>query len=199
MACKNVSNNPIHNARHAVMSACGIRKRSDISAPTHCQSNPNRQLKVADWKSRDYTEGSCQVQDGKTVIGAGVYHPMRLKDLVQSNGAGITNNIVMGKPGLAAIAYSLTNCHGQPQLTSPTQKSNNANANGNILTDTGIPNGGPSRTPFYNIARLAREEARPSTYKSSSPTPNRIYFPELKDTSKSQMHAKHRTNDSENG
>eukprot|EP00967_Tisochrysis_lutea_P127881 scaffold218096_cov31-Tisochrysis_lutea.AAC.1 len=68
-----------------------------------------------------------------------------------------------------------------------------ANANGNILTDTGIPNGGPSRTPFYNIARLAREEARPSTYKSSSPTPNRIYFPELKDTSKSQMHAKHRT------
>eukprot|EP00983_Pelagomonas_calceolata_P027065 850752-Pelagomonas_calceolata.AAC.1 len=33
----------------------------------------------------------------------------------------------------------------------------------NNLMDTGIPNAGPGGNPFYNIAWLAREEARPST------------------------------------
>eukprot|EP00983_Pelagomonas_calceolata_P047010 1140428-Pelagomonas_calceolata.AAC.1 len=37
---------------------------TDITAPIPCQSNPNLQLKVIGWKSRAYTDGSCQVQDG---------------------------------------------------------------------------------------------------------------------------------------
>eukprot|EP00983_Pelagomonas_calceolata_P077386 1153835-Pelagomonas_calceolata.AAC.8 len=79
----NVSNDPILNARHAVMP--GIRKCEnfplekkeiptaphkpaiDIIAPVPFQFNPNLQLKVA----------SCQIQaQGKAVLGAGVYYPM---------------------------------------------------------------------------------------------------------------------------
>ena len=33
-------------------------------------------LKVADWNFWTYTDGSCHIQEGKQVIGAGVYdHP----------------------------------------------------------------------------------------------------------------------------
>eukprot|EP00983_Pelagomonas_calceolata_P132451 1161867-Pelagomonas_calceolata.AAC.4 len=42
----------------------------------------------------------------------------------------------------------------------------------NNLTDTGIPNTGPGCNPFYNIAWLARGEARPTTPESSIPIPN---------------------------
>eukprot|EP00983_Pelagomonas_calceolata_P019925 629483-Pelagomonas_calceolata.AAC.1 len=57
-----------------------------------------------------YTDGSCQVQDGKTVIGGGVYHPMGgFKNLVESNGAGITNTT--GRADLAAIVATLTHEH----------------------------------------------------------------------------------------
>eukprot|EP00983_Pelagomonas_calceolata_P003172 103931-Pelagomonas_calceolata.AAC.1 len=57
-----------------------------------------------------YTDGSCQVQDGKTIIGAGVYHTMSdSKNLVESNGAGITNTI--GRAELAAVAAALTHTH----------------------------------------------------------------------------------------
>eukprot|EP00983_Pelagomonas_calceolata_P027934 876182-Pelagomonas_calceolata.AAC.2 len=70
------------------------RPASDITAPTPCQSNPNLQLKVAVWKSWAYTNGSCQVQNNKTVIGAGVCHPISdLKYLVELNDAGITNTM----------------------------------------------------------------------------------------------------------
>eukprot|EP00983_Pelagomonas_calceolata_P069880 1150548-Pelagomonas_calceolata.AAC.2 len=85
-------NDPIRNARHAVMLGIGKCKKLslekkqiskvpykpaiDITAPIPCQSNPNLQLKVADSKAWAYIDGSCQVQDGKTVIRAGVYHPM---------------------------------------------------------------------------------------------------------------------------
>eukprot|EP00983_Pelagomonas_calceolata_P042208 1138388-Pelagomonas_calceolata.AAC.2 len=41
----------------------------DIAAPVPFQSNPNLQFKVAGWKSWAYTDGNCQVEDGKTVIG----------------------------------------------------------------------------------------------------------------------------------
>eukprot|EP00983_Pelagomonas_calceolata_P060846 1146550-Pelagomonas_calceolata.AAC.3 len=109
-----MSNNPIRNARHAVMP--GIRKFQSKSP-----------AQVANWKSWAYTNGSCQIQDGKTVIGAGMYHPMGDSiNLVEPDGAGITNTI--GRAELAAIAAALTqeytHCHGQPQLTSPTQKAN---------------------------------------------------------------------------
>eukprot|EP00983_Pelagomonas_calceolata_P054672 1143803-Pelagomonas_calceolata.AAC.1 len=79
----------------------------DTTTPTPCQSNPNLQLKVAGWKSWAYTDDSCQVQDGKTVIGAGVYHPVSdSKNLVEPNGVNITNTI--GRAELAAIAAALT-------------------------------------------------------------------------------------------
>eukprot|EP00983_Pelagomonas_calceolata_P027326 858248-Pelagomonas_calceolata.AAC.1 len=73
---KNVRNDPIRDARHAVMPGIGkceklpLDKKQiakvphkpaiDITAPTPCQSNPNLQLKVVDWKSWAYTDGSCQ-------------------------------------------------------------------------------------------------------------------------------------------
>eukprot|EP00983_Pelagomonas_calceolata_P003177 104167-Pelagomonas_calceolata.AAC.1 len=62
----------------------------------------------------------------------------------------------------------------------------------NNLTDTSIPSAGPDCNPFYNIAWLARKEASPSTPESFSPTPNLIYFLDLKKALKSHMHAKHR-------
>eukprot|EP00983_Pelagomonas_calceolata_P007110 231931-Pelagomonas_calceolata.AAC.1 len=97
---------------------------ANINAPSHCQSNPNFQLKVADWKSWAYTDDSCQVQDGMTVIGAGMCHTMSdPKNLVEPNGAGITN--IIGRAELAAIAAACalihsrthTHCYGRPQLT----------------------------------------------------------------------------------
>eukprot|EP00983_Pelagomonas_calceolata_P066203 1148912-Pelagomonas_calceolata.AAC.1 len=62
----------------------------------------------------------------------------------------------------------------------------------NNLTDTGTPSAGPGANPFYNIALLAREEARPTTPELSYPIPNLIYLSDLKDALKSHMHAKHR-------
>eukprot|EP00983_Pelagomonas_calceolata_P012360 395978-Pelagomonas_calceolata.AAC.1 len=65
------------------------RSASDITDQAPCQSHPNLQPKVADWRSWAYTDGSCQVQNGnlKTVIGAGVYHPMSdSQNLVEPNG-----------------------------------------------------------------------------------------------------------------
>eukprot|EP00983_Pelagomonas_calceolata_P078176 1154183-Pelagomonas_calceolata.AAC.1 len=83
---------------------------TDITAPIPCHSKPKLQLKVADWKSWAYTDRSCRVQDGKTIIGAGVYHPMSdSKNLVEPNGAGITNTT--GRAELAAIAATLTHKH----------------------------------------------------------------------------------------
>eukprot|EP00983_Pelagomonas_calceolata_P001617 54147-Pelagomonas_calceolata.AAC.1 len=90
---KDVSpHDPIRNVRHAIMPGIGKceklpldkkqiakvpnRPAIDITVPVTCQSNPNFQLKVAEWKSWPYTDGSCQVQDSKTVIRARVYHSM---------------------------------------------------------------------------------------------------------------------------
>eukprot|EP00983_Pelagomonas_calceolata_P050058 1141786-Pelagomonas_calceolata.AAC.3 len=60
------------------------------------------------------------------------------------------------------------------------------------MTDNNIPSAGPGNNPFYNTAWLAWKEARPSTSESSSPTPNLMFFPDLKDALKSHMHAKSR-------
>eukprot|EP00983_Pelagomonas_calceolata_P058542 1145531-Pelagomonas_calceolata.AAC.7 len=82
----------------------------DVTAPVPFQSNSDLQLKVLDWKSLAYTDGSCRVQDGKTIIGAGVYHPMSgSKSLGEPNDAGITNTI--GRAELAAIAAALTHLY----------------------------------------------------------------------------------------
>jgi len=65
----------------------------EVAPPSH-HSKPRLTLKIPDWKSRTYTDGSCHNQEGKTVIGAGVYHPSSSNsNLVELNGAGLTNTI----------------------------------------------------------------------------------------------------------
>eukprot|EP00983_Pelagomonas_calceolata_P120668 1160727-Pelagomonas_calceolata.AAC.25 len=95
-----------------------------ITAPIPGQSNPKLQLKVA--------VGSCQVQDGKkkekkrekdkdgkTFIGAGVYHPMcDSKNLVEPNGAGMTNTIGRAEPAAIAAALTHEHTHMSPQTAS---------------------------------------------------------------------------------
>ncbi len=67
-------------------------------------------FKISDWKSWTYTDGSCHTQEGKTVIGAGVYLPsLGNSNLVEPNGAGLTNTI--GRAELAAIAAAITYDH----------------------------------------------------------------------------------------
>jgi len=57
-----------------------------------------------------YTDSSCHIQEGKTVIGAGVYHPSSgNSNLVEPNGAGITNTV--GRAELAAITAAITHNH----------------------------------------------------------------------------------------
>jgi len=41
------------------------------------QSKPGLTLKTADWRSWTYTRGSCRIQEGRQVIRAGVYTPVR--------------------------------------------------------------------------------------------------------------------------
>ncbi len=61
-------------------------------------------------ESWTYTDGSCHIQEGKTVIGAGVYHPSSgNSNMVEPNGAGITNT--MGRAELAAMAATMTHDH----------------------------------------------------------------------------------------
>ncbi len=50
------------------------------------------------------------IKEGKIVIGAGVYHPsLGYSNLVEPNGAGITN--IIGRAELAAIAAAITHDH----------------------------------------------------------------------------------------
>ncbi len=136
----NIASHPICNARHAE-TALVLKKfeklYSDKMQTTRCSHRPalgevaslshhSKQgltLKASDWRSWTYTDGSCHIQEGKTVIGAGVYHPSSgNSNLVEPNGAGITNTIESAE--LAAIApaaithdhihiatYSLTSLH----------------------------------------------------------------------------------------
>eukprot|EP00983_Pelagomonas_calceolata_P012719 406500-Pelagomonas_calceolata.AAC.1 len=67
-------------------------------------NDPNLVQKVQNWKEWTYTDGSCQIQLGRQVIGAGVYHPDNdSPNFVQPNGAGITDTIVRA-------ALALTTC-----------------------------------------------------------------------------------------
>eukprot|EP00983_Pelagomonas_calceolata_P002891 95021-Pelagomonas_calceolata.AAC.1 len=71
------------------------------------QSNPTLMLKIPDWKTWAYIDGSCHIQNGKQEIGAGVYCSLadNIK-LVEPNGAGITNTICRAE--LAEIAAAIT-------------------------------------------------------------------------------------------
>jgi ribonuclease HI len=70
------------------------------------QSTTTITLKVADWRTWAYTDGSCLVHNGKQEIGAGVYCPSTdSKIFVEPNGAGITKTITRAE--LAAIAAAI--------------------------------------------------------------------------------------------
>jgi len=67
-------------------------------------------IRISDWKSWTYTDGSCHTQEVKTVIGAGGYHPSSgNSNLAEPNGAGTTNTI--GRAELAAIAAAIAHDH----------------------------------------------------------------------------------------
>eukprot|EP00983_Pelagomonas_calceolata_P017691 556152-Pelagomonas_calceolata.AAC.1 len=67
-------------------------------------------LKVPDWRTWAYTDGSCQIQNGKQETGAGVYCPLTdSKPFVEPNGAGITNT--SSQTELAAIAAAITHSY----------------------------------------------------------------------------------------
>ena len=107
----NIASHPICNARHAE-TTLGLKKFEKLHSdkmqttrgshrpapgevpPLFHQSKPGLTLKSSDWKSWTYTDGSCHIQEGKTTIGAGVYHPSSgNSNLVEPSGAVITNTI----------------------------------------------------------------------------------------------------------
>ena len=123
-----VSNHDILNAMHAVMHGSDKFKRLPSDKQQICrnfnntltdnleavtvprQSNPNLALKIPDWRTWAYTDGSCHSRNGKQEIGPGVYHPLTdSKLLVEPNGAGITNNVPQAE--LAGITAAITQSH----------------------------------------------------------------------------------------
>jgi len=67
---------------------------------------------VPDWEEWAYTDGSCQIHQGKQVAGAaaGTYHPATsTASLVKLNGMGITDTI--GRAELAAITAVILHGH----------------------------------------------------------------------------------------
>ncbi len=89
---------------------CSHRPTLGDVAPLSHHSKPGLAHKIPDWKSWAHTDGSCHIQEGKTFIGAGVYHPSSgNSNLVEPNGAGITNT--KRRAELAAIAAAITHDH----------------------------------------------------------------------------------------
>ncbi len=54
---------------------CSHRPALSEVAPLSHQFKPGLTLKSSDWKSWTYTDGSCHIQEGKTIVEAEVYHP----------------------------------------------------------------------------------------------------------------------------
>jgi len=123
----NIASHPVCDARHAEITlglekfeklhsdkmqtiVCSYRPTLGDVAPLSHHSKPGLTLKIPDRKSWTYTDGSCHIQEGKTSIGAGVYHPNSgNSNLVEPNGAGISNTI--GRAELAATAAATTHNH----------------------------------------------------------------------------------------
>jgi len=159
----NIASHPICNARHAE-TALGLKKFEKLHsdkmqttrrshrtalgevAPLSHQSEPGLTLTISDWKSWTYLDGSCHIQEGKTVIGAGVYHPSSgSSNSVEPNGAGITSTI--GRAELAAIASAITHTHihfATDSLTSILQIGNNCCSQRSTVTMSK----GPPRNSF---------------------------------------------------
>eukprot|EP00983_Pelagomonas_calceolata_P061817 1146992-Pelagomonas_calceolata.AAC.1 len=82
-----------------------ISNQEELLVPN--QSSPTLMLKVPDWRTWAYTGGSCQIQNGKQEIGAGVYCPLTdSTKSIELNDSGITNT--MCRAELAAISAVIT-------------------------------------------------------------------------------------------
>eukprot|EP00983_Pelagomonas_calceolata_P126098 1161269-Pelagomonas_calceolata.AAC.11 len=164
---ESVRKDPIRNARHNVVPGIG-----------KCEKLPLNKKQIAKAPNKPATDitapipyDSCQVQDGKTVLGAGMYHFTSDSKIVEPNGAGITNTI--GRAELAAVAAALTHRHTQvatdslsslhqlrQQILYPEKHRHHAQGDvlkkaslkNNNLTDTRVPSAGPGGNPSYNIA-----------------------------------------------
>ncbi len=85
---------------------CSLRPTLGDVAPLSHHSKPGLTLGIPGWKSWTYSNSSCHIQGGKTVIGAGVYHTSSGNyNLVEPNSSGITNTT--GRAKLAAIAAAI--------------------------------------------------------------------------------------------
>jgi len=74
------------------------------------ESSPHLAKKVSDWKEWAYTEGSCQINQGKEVTGAGTFHPATpTPSFVEPNSMGITYTI--NRVELAAITAAIVHGH----------------------------------------------------------------------------------------
>jgi len=98
---------------------CSHRSAPGEVATLSHHSKPELTLRITDWKSWTYTYGSCHIQEGNTVIGAGVCHPSSgNSNLAKQNGAGVTNTI--GRAELAAIAAAIKHDYNRIATESPT-------------------------------------------------------------------------------
>jgi len=123
----NIASQSICNARHAE-TAPGLKKFEKLHsdkmnttiwshrptlgdvAPLPHHFKPGLTLEFPDWKFWIYTDNSCYIQGGTTVIGAGVYHPSSgNSNLIEPNNAGITDTTERAEP--AAIVAAITHNH----------------------------------------------------------------------------------------
>jgi len=119
---KNISNDPVLHACHP-RTETGFKKFKNFHLITDAhilsttvKNNPSQQnpahtsKKIPDWKERAYTDGSCQIHQGRHVTGAGTYHPATsTPSFVAPNGMGITNTI--NRTELAAITAAILHGH----------------------------------------------------------------------------------------
>eukprot|EP00983_Pelagomonas_calceolata_P049706 1141633-Pelagomonas_calceolata.AAC.2 len=134
---KDVSNDLIRNARHAVTPGIGKCEKlpldkkqiakapcnpaTDITAPVPCQSNQTSSSKFSIGSPGTTQTAAARFRTFLVgwAYGAGVHHPVSdSKNLVEPNGAGITNTI--GRAKLAALAAARTHehTHTLPQTAS---------------------------------------------------------------------------------
>jgi len=83
-----------------------LNHNQDGLSPT--QPNPHLAKKVPGWKEWTYTDGSCQIHQGKQVTGT--YDPATSSaNLAEPNGMGVTNTT--GIAELAAIKAAILHGH----------------------------------------------------------------------------------------